>query len=250
MPTKFKQQEIQFTCNHLKLSGTLHLPDNHTPDTPCIIGSHGLFSDASSPKQIALAHACNEKNMAYFRFDHRGCGKSEGDFKSETTITNRFNDFCAAIQTIKGHPETGNPMGFFGSSLGGAIVLLAALSKAPYAAMVTLSAPISMNSVWDVLVKNNQDQLLCNAFYDEAIQFNINNKLHQINNILVFHGTQDEVVPVSNAKNLFNAVRDPKELYLFERGCHQLSDKNHQALFIKKTVDWFDYFTQLVHRLE
>ncbi|ETR68578.1 MAG: hypothetical protein OMM_10380 [Candidatus Magnetoglobus multicellularis str. Araruama] len=107
--------------------------------------------------------------------------------------------------------------------------------------MVTLSAPISMNSVWDVLVKNNQDQLLCNAFYDEAIQFNINNKLHQINNILVFHGTQDEVVPVSNAKSLFNAVRNPKELYLFERGCHQLSDKNHQALFIKK--QWIGLIT-------
>ena len=238
---KAKTIRIRFKSDHLKLSGTLHLPDNYSLDTPCIIGSHGLFSDSSSPKQIALAHQCNKKSMAYFRFDHRGCGKSEGDFKNETTISNRFRDFCAAIQTMKDDPDIGDRLGYFGSSLGGTVVLLASLIEPPQT-MVTLSAPISMNSVWDVLVKNKQHEMLSQEFYEEAIQFDIKEQLHQINNIFIFHGSDDEVVPVANAKKLLNDVSEPSQLFVFDGGCHQLANKAHQDIFMQKTIDWFDRY--------
>jgi len=240
---KAKTVKIRFKSDHLKLSGTLHLPDNYSLNTPCIIGSHGLFSDSSSPKQIAMAQQCNKKNMAYFRFDHRGCGKSEGNFKNDTTITNRFRDFCAAIQTMKDDPDIGDRLGFFGSSLGGTVVLLASLIEQPQT-MVTLSAPISMNSVWDVLVKKKQHELLSKAFYDEAIQFNIKDKLRHINNILIFHGSDDEVVPVANAKKLHDDVSEPSQLFVFDGGCHQLANKTHQEIFMQKSLDWFERYFQ------
>jgi hypothetical protein len=238
---KAKTIKIQFKSDHHKLLGTLHLPDNYSLHTPCIIGSHGLFSDSSSPKQLALARQCNQKNMAYFRFDHRGCGKSEGDFKKDTTITNRFRDFCAAIQTMRDDPDIGDQLGYFGSSLGGTVALLASLIEPPQT-MVTLSAPISMNSVWDVLVKNRQDERLSKDFYDEAINFNIQDQLHQINNLLIFHGSDDEVVPVVNAKQLRDDVSEPSQLFVFDGGCHQLANKTHQELFMQKTTDWFECY--------
>jgi len=240
---KAKTIRIRFKSDHLRLSGTLHLPDNYSLKTPCIIGSHGLFSDSSSPKQIALAQQCNQKKLAYFRFDHRGCGKSEGNFKTETTITNRFRDFCAAIQTIKDDPDIGDRLGYFGSSLGGTVALLASLIEPPRT-MVTLSAPISMSSVWDVLVKNRQHEMLSQTFYEEAIAFNIQEQLHHIHNLLIFHGSDDEVVPVANAKSLLNDVSKPSELYVFDGGCHQLANKDHQDLFIRKTLNWFNDFFQ------
>jgi len=238
---KAKTIKIKFKSDHHRLSGTLHLPDNYSLNTPCIIGSHGLFSDSSSPKQLALAQQCNKKNMAYFRFDHRGCGKSEGNFKEDTTISNRFRDFCAAIQTMKDDPDIGDRLGYFGSSLGGTVVLLAALSEPPQT-MVTLSAPISMKSVWDVLVKNRQHEMLSKAFYNEAIEFDIQEKLHQINNLLIFHGSHDEVVPVANAEELHNDVSKPSKLFVFDGGCHQLANKSHQKLFMEKSLDWFDCY--------
>jgi hypothetical protein len=240
---KAKTIQIRFKSDHLRLSGTLHLPDNYSMKTPCIIGSHGLFSDSSSPKQIALAQQCNKRNMAYFRFDHRGCGKSEGNFKKDTTIFNRFRDFCAAIQTMKDDPDIGDQLGFFGSSLGGTVVLLASLIEQPQT-MVTLSAPISMNSVWDILVKKKQHEMLSQAFYDEAIEFNIQDQLHHINNILIFHGSDDEVVPVTNAKKLLDDVSEPSQLFVFDGGCHQLANKTHQKIFMQKSLDWFERYFQ------
>ena len=238
---KAKTIKIRFKSDNLRLSGTLHLPDNYSLDTPCIIGSHGLFSDSSSPKQIALAQQCNAKGLAYFRFDHRGCGKSEGNFKKDTTITNRFRDFCAAIQTMRDDPDIGDQLGYFGSSLGGTVVLLASLSEPPKT-MVTLSTPISMNSVWDVLVKNNQHEMLSEEFYEEAIGFDIQEKLNQINNILIFHGSDDDVVPVANAKRLLDEVSEPSQLFVFDGGCHQLANKTHQDIFMEKTLDWLNRY--------
>jgi len=235
------EKGIYFNSDNHRLCGILHLPLDHHEQTPCIIGAHGLFSDASSQKQIALAKACNAKNMAYFRFDHRGCGRSEGDFKAETTITNRHRDFCNAVQTIQNNSDIGNNFGYFGSSMGGSIALLTGLSLPPRAT-VTLSTPISMNSVWEVLVKNNQDQQLSKDFYNEAMDFNILDQVSQINNILIFHGTNDEVVPKNNALKLHDAVGEPKELLLFADGCHQLSDEKHQAIFIEKAAEWFERY--------
>ena len=61
------------------LRGMLHIPTDEKG--PVVIGSHGLLSSGNSPKQIELAKRCGEFGIAFFRFDHRGCGKSEGVFK-------------------------------------------------------------------------------------------------------------------------------------------------------------------------
>ena len=68
-------KKITFSSNGFLLSGALHLPTTDLP--PVVIGSHGLLSNSSSPKQIQLARKCNEYGIAFFRFDHRGCGQSD-----------------------------------------------------------------------------------------------------------------------------------------------------------------------------
>ncbi len=90
-----RQIEIHFISDSLRLCGILHLPLQKNP--PVVIGSHGLLSSGNSPKQIALAQICNARGIAYFRFDHRGCGKSEGDFASVTTFKGRCTDLACAI---------------------------------------------------------------------------------------------------------------------------------------------------------
>jgi alpha-beta hydrolase superfamily lysophospholipase len=115
------QKNITFSSNGFTLKGTLHLPDAEHP--PVVIGSHGLFSSGSSPKQIALAKRCNACGIAFFRFDHRGCGQSQGIFQEVTTLEARCNDMISAIKTIQNRNDTGNRIGLFGSSMGGAVCL-------------------------------------------------------------------------------------------------------------------------------
>ena len=80
-------QSLPFLADGLKLYGVLHLPD--CPPKALIVGCHGLMSDKASPKQVELARRCVNWGAAYFRFDHRGCGESEGRFEADTTVGNR-----------------------------------------------------------------------------------------------------------------------------------------------------------------
>ena len=113
------QRNITFTSNGLSLRGILHHPS--IPMPPVVIGSHGLFSSGNSPKQIALAKACNARGIAFFRFDHRGCGQSEGVFKEVTSLEARCNDLISAIKTIQLRKDAGDRISLFGSSMGGAV---------------------------------------------------------------------------------------------------------------------------------
>jgi alpha-beta hydrolase superfamily lysophospholipase len=77
-PQAITTEEIMFSSDGLCLRGTLHRPSCDLP--PVVIGSHGLLSSRRSPKQIALANRCCRYGMAFFRFDHRGVGDSQGPF--------------------------------------------------------------------------------------------------------------------------------------------------------------------------
>jgi alpha-beta hydrolase superfamily lysophospholipase len=98
--------DIAFLSDDLLLQGTLHLPA--APRPPLVIGCHGLHSNKDSPKQIALARACNRLGLAYFRFDHRGCGRSQGEFEKVTSLSARCRDLRNALDTVRNRAEIGD----------------------------------------------------------------------------------------------------------------------------------------------
>jgi alpha-beta hydrolase superfamily lysophospholipase len=205
---------------------------------PVVIGSHGLFANAASPKQIALAEKCNALGLAFFRFDHRGCGKSEGRFEAVTSLGARCTDFLDAVSLMRHSPDTGTRMGAFGSSMGGATVLSAA-GTVPLDAIVTVAAPISSKPV---LSAAKQDQRLGAhpvSFYQKNLNFDISDRLPSVSRILMFHGDADEVVPVSSAHDIFAKVAHPKKLVIQKNGDHPMSDPRLQADFIRDAANWF-----------
>jgi alpha-beta hydrolase superfamily lysophospholipase len=74
-------ETVAFKSDEYTLMGSLHLPGDKP--APFVIGCHGLIADRRSPKQVGLAHACCRQGIGYFRFDHRGCGESQGEFNTE-----------------------------------------------------------------------------------------------------------------------------------------------------------------------
>jgi len=228
----FIQKDISFSADGLKLNGTLHLPPNGP--TPLVIGSHGLYSSADSPKQIALAEECNRLGMAYFRFDHRGCGRSEGEFDLVTSLEARCSDLIAALEAINRRIDTRDRLGLFGSSMGGTVCLGTAARLAADA-VVTFGAPIRSN-----LTGSRPGMSRPEIVFDAAKrQFDVTEGLSKLSNVLIFHGQADDVVPVSHAREIYRLVRDPKKIIIREHGDHPMSNPQHQQEFVRQTSLWF-----------
>jgi len=196
------------------------------------------MSSSSSPKQIALAHACNAAGIAYFRFDHRGCGRSEGVFREVTSLDARCIDLACAIKTIQSRPDIGDQLGLFGSSMGGAVCLSTA-SDFAVDAVVTFAAPVRSSSILEALKKNDDSSKLKSPFDEKQLRSDISDKLSSLHHILIFHGDADHVVPPSNAQEIYSKAGNPKKLIMQRHGDHRMSNKAHQKNFIRDTAQWF-----------
>lgn len=229
------EHTLYFDSDSYKLAGTLHLPD--MPNPSVVVGCHGLLANRHSPKQIALAQACNRIGMAYFRFDHRGCGDSEGQFAKVTSLAARVQDLYHAVATMQHHPQLGSLTALFGSSFGGTVVLEYAADH-PSPALITYAAPLDSASINHTNIRDNHGQSPSSALLTNALEFDITHKLKFINNILVCHSQGDETVPVAHAREIYRLADDPKKLVIFPGGDHRMSDISHQRQFETLFLDW------------
>ena len=227
-------KKISFDSDGFLLKGFLHLPEINQP--PVVVGSHGLFSSSSSPKQTELARKCAAQGIAFFRFDHRGCGASEGAFKDVTSLEARCSDLVNAVKMLRAGNNTKNQIGLFGSSLGGAVCLSAA-NELSADAIVVFAAPVRSKTIIETLKRTGE---INGASFDKKrFWFDISDKLSNIRNVLIFQGDADNLVPTANAREIYQMARRPKRLILQNQGDHLMSDKKHQHQFIKESVFWY-----------
>jgi alpha-beta hydrolase superfamily lysophospholipase len=217
----------------LRLAGILHLPDRSP--RALVVGTHGLMADKNSPKQIALARRLTSIQMAYFRFDHRGCGESDGVFDEQTTLENRRSDLIGAVKTAREMVGNEPPVGLFGSSLGGTVCLSASPKIAPFA-VVTLAAPVRSSSVQ---LPSDSPESLKNEISAKRLTFNICAILQSVHHVMVIHGGADRTVPVENANTIYQTANHPKEKVIFDQGDHRISDPSLQKRFVETAVRWF-----------
>ena len=246
--TRMNTIHVTFSSDGLQLKGTLHLPEADPPATarneraglpPVVIGSHGLLSNSRSPKQIALARECNAHGIAYFRFDHRGCGRSEGDFKAVTSLEARRNDLISAVNFIQGRTDIGNRIGLFGSSLGGA-VCMSATDALDIHAWFTYAAPVRSSSIASALKKSDDAEMLNPLLDQKQLQWDISDQLHLLHHIFVLHGDSDLIVSPTHAHEIYTKASHPKKLIIQKGGNHGMSNKKHQQDFLRDAVNWFE----------
>ncbi|MGE0083167.1 MAG: alpha/beta hydrolase [Desulfococcaceae bacterium] len=229
------QREITFTSGDFHLKGILHLPAE-AANPPVVIGSHGLFSDSSSPKQIQLARDCTAAGIAFFRFDHRGCGASEGNFREVTGFEARCNDLISAIKIMREQNELENKIALFGSSLGGA-ACLNVFKKAGVSAIVTFAAPLKSAPVFKAIEKSEDPNL--KNINPAALQFDLSAKIAGVHHILIFHGDSDKIVPPSEAHRLYQKAVLPKRIIMLRNGDHRMTAKDNQEKFFREAVEWY-----------
>jgi alpha-beta hydrolase superfamily lysophospholipase len=225
-------ERITFSSGNFLLKGCLHLPPVDKP--PLVIGSHGLFSDKNSPKQIQLAQQCAQNNIAFFRFDHRGCGESKAPFDALTSLDARCRDLKCAVNTLKARDDLGDQMGLFGSSMGGCVCLAVAGDLAAHA-VVTWAAPIRSAD----LVRPHAHSAAGSDIPFKKNPFDISKTLARLSNILIFHGDADETVPLPHAEEIYERVSEPKKLVVFSLSDHRMSQPADQQTFLREASLWF-----------
>jgi len=94
-------------------------------DGPCTIFLPGYASDMEGTKALALEAHARAAGRAFLRFDYAGCGASDGRFEDQTLDT-WLSDVLAMIDDLTPRDR---PVVLVGSSMGGWLMLLAALAR-------------------------------------------------------------------------------------------------------------------------
>lgn len=239
-------KSISFQCDGKTVRGMLHLPppNGRTPEKPpLVVGSHGLEGSMNSAKQLLLSQMLPRHGIAFFRFDHRGCGSSQGDFIQETSLAKRVEDMMNAILFVQQSHLTDDRLLLFGSSLGGATCIatwhrLMEKGITPLGA-VLCAAPVNSITIGEIPLEGNERRpALPLSFFEKNLLFDLTDKLPLMNHVLIFHGDHDSVVPVENAYTLHSNAGAPKKLIVFKDGDHPMSNPEDQKRFEDETLSW------------
>lgn len=232
---------VEFMSQHKKIVGKLHLPEGKK--APVVVGSHGLEGSMESAKQTALARILPATGIAFLRFDHRGCGKSEGEFATDTSLETRVQDMRHAVTYLFSLGKTRQDLMLFGSSLGGATCIAAwkqlmALGIQPKGA-VLCATPVDSRTVKKIPMDATPDRpALPLTFFTENLLFDLSSALPLLHHVLIFHGDNDRVVPVENGWMIYQNAVDPKKIIIHPNGDHPMSEKAHQAEFEREVKLW------------
>jgi pimeloyl-ACP methyl ester carboxylesterase len=124
---------------------------------PGLVFLHGLNSDMTGTKALAVEALARRRGQAFLRFDTFGHGASSGDFAAATVGRWRA-DVLAALDAL-----TEGPQIIVGSSLGGWLMLLAALARpARIAGLVGIAAApdATEDLLWRRLTAEQQGSVL------------------------------------------------------------------------------------------
>jgi len=219
-----------------KIYGILHLP--RTPSPPCVIASHGLFSSKDSEKFVAIGELFSAQGIALIRYDHQGCGESEGEL-SATTVSARIKDLEAIFELAANHPLLGDRFGLLGSSMGGFISIFKAAADFRVKALALWATPALLEGDPEAM---EGEVRLQDIFYEDAVKYDAGKTIEGLSTCLLLHGEEDAIVPLAHAETLYQAARSPKHLEVFPRGDHRFTDPHGRHRAIRMSLEWFQRY--------
>jgi len=138
------------------------------PASPTVVFLSGFKSDMTGSKATALDQFCNARGLGFLRFDYSGHGESSGDFL-DGTISLWTADALAVIDTL-----TEGPLILVGSSMGGWIMLLAALQRrARIKGLIGVAAAPDFTEelIWRGLSGGDQHRLMAQGRLEQPSEY-------------------------------------------------------------------------------
>lgn len=245
-----------FESDGQKIFGILHRAMQE--NSPLVVIFHGFASHklGTGRHYVTLAEALVEAGVSCLRFDLRGSGDSEGHL-SEMTLQNMIDDSCIVVKRME--EEGFGKIGFFGSSLGGAISILTA-ARLGFIQSLAVWAPIASGELWvrDYLSRH---PLPPSVSPEEALKTYRGIKLHpefrlqfsrlftyqemeQFHDLpfLHFQGEEDDVLSITH-QQMFKKHRQqasaPTHFQTFPKTGHWLGHAEVLPIVIEELVRWF-----------
>jgi pimeloyl-ACP methyl ester carboxylesterase len=201
------------------------------------------MSDMIGAKPTAIQKFCKKQKLNFLKFEYSGHGKSTGKF-NEGNISKWTNE---AKELIKSKTKKDKNLIFVGSSMGSWIALnLFPIFKKKIKGFIGVSsAPEFLEELmWKKFNNKIKKTIMTKKiYYLERGEFTyplteqlildgrknkvLNNKINLNIPIVLFHGTNDEVVPLNFSRKILKIFKkSKKKLIKIKNGDHSLSRKN------------------------
>ena len=219
-----------------------------------VVFFHGIMSDMAGAKPTAIQKFCRKLKLNFLKFEYSGHGRSSGKF-IEGNISKWTDE---AKQLIKSKIKKDKNLIFVGSSMGSWIALnLFSFFKKQIKGFIGIaSAPEFLEELmWKKFSKKIKKIIMTKKIYHldhggfvypitKQLIFDgrknkvLNNKINLKIPIVLFHGTNDEVVPLNLSKRIFKICKKSKrKLIKIKNGNHSLSRKSD----LKKICNELNY---------
>ncbi len=248
---------VTFTSRGQQVVGMLHLPKKRGR-VPAVLLLHGFTGTKVEAHRmfVKLARALAARGVACLRFDFRGTGDSEGEFR-DLTIQSEVIDSVEAVRFLARHKRINSRrLSIVGLSMG-AVVASYLVSKerrrwkslvlwAPVAEgagiLDDLSTPEAVTSLAQTGLADHGGHLVCTALVREFVDMKPLREVVKCDcPVLLIHGGRDETVPPSHSAMYEKALKSPRRAVkriVIPKADHTFNKHTWEKRVLDETVDW------------
>ncbi len=206
------------------------IPSRETKARGTVVFSHG--NAGSIGHHLGLAIWMAEAGYHVLMYDYRGFGKSGGSVDRRGMI----RDVRAAFDYAAGRKDVDpGRMVSYGHSLGGA-KSVTALGEQPVKGLRAVVIDGAFAS-YQAMARIMGGKLAAGLVTDELAPKDFVSRLSPVP-LLVVHGARDEVVPVSQGRELYGKALQPKTLFEVKAGRHGDALARDNGQFRKRMLVW------------
>lgn len=241
-------RNVTLTVDGLRIRGQFFTPGD-TNSYPAICICHGIPSGQTDPLDRgypSLAERFCREGFTTFIFNFRGARNSEGNFD----IMGWTRDLTAAIDYLMAQIEVDKTrLALVGFSAGAAVSIWVAAQDSRIGAVASCACPAELSRIFGdpptLIAYFRKIGIIRDADFPASPDawtagFRLVNPLAAIHYLaprplLVLHGSRDDLVPVENALQLFQAAEEPKQLLIVDGSSHQLRQDDRAVVLI---IEW------------
>ena len=217
--------------------------DGNTESKNMVILGHGVTGNKDRPFLVALANGLASAGISTLRISFSGNGDSEGSF-TDSTISKEVTDLGSVIDRFPDKTIT-----YIGHSMGGAVGAIRTSQDSRIKFLVSLAGMVNTRQFAETefgMVTPDQG----NMWEDEdcPLSSSYMNDLKTIESTvpcaskitvpwLLIHGTEDDVVPIQDSKDILAAAGDLATMLELPGANHVFAD-DHTDPMVNTTVDW------------
>ncbi len=199
-----------------------------------VILAHGVTGNKDRPLLVAIAEGLSKRGWPCLRFSYSGNGDSEGKFE-DSNITKETGDLSSVLDAVP--PDV--RVAYVGHSMGGAVGVIQAARDPRIRVLVSLAG---MTHTADFVRREfgdetpgagfmweDEDCPLSQAYVDDLTS--IGDTLKSAEAVtqpwLLVHGTSDDVIPLQDGLDAFEAARSEKQWLAVEGAGHVFDESTY-----------------------